>query len=788
MTERGLQTHNLIDYKIPPQSIEHEEGLICAILLGADPEDLGLLPDNFYRTANQKIFSAALELRKKNEPIDIVSMSTYLRDMGLLEDVGGASHLARVVETVPMAGNVEYYAGKIKEKYNLRRVIEIANNASNACFGNNCDVNEIIGNLQKESMAINVSEKHKTVLIKDILPDLIDGMEEAYEKGGNITGVPTGFSQLDAILSGLQPSDLIIIAGRPAMGKELSVLSKILLKTGEFKYMANIGIGDEVASIDGGASFVTGVYPQGIKPVYKITFSDGRWVCAGLNHQWEVSCRHWKSPRIMTTADLINKIKRKRYQKRMFIPNHSGDFGEDRDLLIDPYLLGVLIGDGGLSGGGVKITTSYRHILDKIKPMLLNTELRLDQKITYRLSTNKGVENKIISALKIFGLYGKRSHEKFIPERYLSASKNARIEFMRGLIDTDGEVGKTGSMVYSTSSEELACDIQQLARSLGAFASKTSRFTKYTYKGIKKTGKRAYRIYISCKNYSNFVTTQHKKKNIKNKSNNQNLNIESIDYVSDIECQCISVSHKRELYLTDDYITTHNTAFGVNIAKNAAERGFPGLIFSLEMPRTQLLRRMLSEGSKINSARFRKCDFQAHQWKQLTEYCSRIEDLPIHINDDPGIKINEIRSVSRKFKKSHNIKFVIIDYLQLMVAESKAERRDLDIADISRSLKIMARELEIPIIALSQVNRMLEQRNDRRPRLSDLRESGALEQDADVVMFVYRDEVYNKDENNPEKGIAEIIIAKQRNGPVGFVKLAWLEHYTVFHNLAHREE
>jgi replicative DNA helicase len=230
------------------------------------------------------------------------------------------------------------------------------------------------------------------------------------------------------------------------------------------------------------------------------------------------------------------------------------------------------------------------------------------------------------------------------------------------------------------------------------------------------------------------------------------------------------------------------TALALNIARNAAvDSQIPVAVFSLEMSKEQLSLRMLCAEARLDSSRLRGGFFSMADWHRLTDAAGILSESPIYIDDSPSLSAMEIRAKARRLKMDKNIGLVIIDYLQLMKARSGAERRDLEISEISRSLKALAKELEIPVLAISQLNRMLEQRNDKRPRLSDLRESGALEQDADVVAFIYRDELYNQDENNPLKGIAEIILAKQRNGPTGRVKLTFLDAYTRFENLAPEE-
>ena len=226
------------------------------------------------------------------------------------------------------------------------------------------------------------------------------------------------------------------------------------------------------------------------------------------------------------------------------------------------------------------------------------------------------------------------------------------------------------------------------------------------------------------------------------------------------------------------------TAFVLNIAQYAAfHSDLCTAIFSLEMSKEQLVNRLFSLESRVDAQKLRSGNLDESDWEKLIEGAGVIGRSKLIIDDTPGISISEMRSKCRKYKLEHDLKLIIIDYLQLMSGSSGkgSESRQQEISEISRSLKALARELHVPVIALSQLSRQVEQRPDHRPMLSDLRESGAIEQDADVVMFIYRDDYYNKESEN--KGIAEIIIAKQRNGPIGTVELVWLPEYTKFANL-----
>lgn len=224
------------------------------------------------------------------------------------------------------------------------------------------------------------------------------------------------------------------------------------------------------------------------------------------------------------------------------------------------------------------------------------------------------------------------------------------------------------------------------------------------------------------------------------------------------------------------------TAFVLNIAQYVAVKNkYTTAIFSLEMSKQQLVNRLISMESKVDSKHIRTGELSPAEWTNIAEGASNVGASSLIIDDTPGISIAELRSKCRKLKRDNNLSLIIIDYIQLMTAGGKSESRQQEVSEISRALKGIARELNVPVIALSQLSRSVESRPDKRPMLSDLRESGAIEQDADVAMFIYRDEYYNKD--SARKGVAEIIVAKQRNGPTGTVELAWIPDLTKFANL-----
>jgi len=225
------------------------------------------------------------------------------------------------------------------------------------------------------------------------------------------------------------------------------------------------------------------------------------------------------------------------------------------------------------------------------------------------------------------------------------------------------------------------------------------------------------------------------------------------------------------------------TAFALNIAKYAGVEDHKRvLVLSLEMSKEQLVQRLLCAEAKVDSHKVRTGYLEPRDWTRLTNAAGRLAEAPVYIDDSPALTVLEARAKARRMKAEHGLDLIVIDYLQLMRGRHQQENRQQEISEISRSLKALAKELNVPVVALSQLSRAVETRERKEPQLSDLRESGALEQDADVILFIYRDEVYNRDSG--EKGKAEIIVGKQRNGPIGTVNLTFLGQYTRFENYA----
>ena len=436
-------------HKMPPQNMEAEQSVLGGILIenGAIHKVMEILtPDDFYRDSHKKIFNSLLDLSERDEPADLITLTHELRKKDQLDPIGGASYVASLIDSIPTAANIEYYARIVKEKAILRKLIEAATDIVTQSYEDRQDVEGLLDEAERAIFQIAENRVRPSFYpIREIVKSSFKTLEKLFEKKEMITGIPSGFKSLDHYTAGFQPSDLIIVAGRPSMGK---------------------------------------------------------------------------------------------------------------------------------------------------------------------------------------------------------------------------------------------------------------------------------------------------------------------------------------------------TAICLNMAQYAAiEKRVPVAIFSLEMSKEQLVLRMLCSEAQVEGTRIRTGFLSESDWPKLTLAAGNLSDASIFIDDTPALTILELRAKARRLKGEHGLGLLIVDYLQLMRGRTMIENRQQEISEISRSLKALAKELNIPVIAVSQLSRRSESREDKRPQMSDLRESGAIEQDADLILFIYRDEVYNRSEDNPNRGKAEVIIGKQRNGPTGKVDMTFLDKFTAFKDL-----
>ena len=791
--------------KLPPHSIEAEQSLLGGLVLDNSAWDRiadQVSEADFYRDDHRRIFRHIARLIEAARPADVVTVYESLEKSAEAEQAGGMAYLGEIANNTPSAANIKRYAEIVRERAILRKLVAVGDEiAASALNPAGREAKALLDEAESKVFEIKDAGARTTegfTAIQPLLGQVVDRIQELYDREhpSDITGIPTGFHDLDMKTSGFQPGDMVIVAGRPSMGKAQPLDARVRTRGG-WKTMGELAVGDALASIDGQPSIVTGIFPQGVKQVYRIGFSDGRSAECCAEHLWRVWYREWAEPRVLSTERLMRMLDCQRYRNRLWIERATGDFGHNEPLPIDPWVLGGLLGDGMLSGlGTVRFSTASAEMLDRMRERL-DGELEVTHDAAYdyrivqrnrgRVKGFMGVQpNPLRIALDSLGLSGLTSDQKFIPALYLEANRAARLDLLRGLLDTDGWVERWGSVRFSTSSPRLAQDIVALARSLGAWCSVSAKQPHFTnVAGLRIRGLPAYVCHLSHPEPRSLFLLSDKQARAPNAwQREKRLNIASIVPVREAPCQCISVSHPQRLYITDNDVVTHNTAFALNIAEHVAlESKLPVAIFSMEMPGTQLAMRFLSSVGRLDQHRVRTGRLNDDEWQRMTFALGKLHEAPIHIDETPALNSTELRARARRlYRQCGKLGLIVIDYLQLMSSVRDGENRATELSEISRSVKALAKELHVPVVALSQLSRNVESRPNKRPVMSDLRESGAIEQDADVIVAIYRDEVYNPD--SPDKGSAEINILKQRNGPIGSVRVTFLGEYTRFENFA----
>lgn len=801
---------------VEPNSLLAEQAVV-GVLLGR-PELLNavspsLRPEDFYAEPHRIIYGAMLDMANAGEHLDFISLQDRLAQAKRLDKAGGPAYMGELAVSAPSGSNIDHHVALIRERSTRRKFIkaadnikEMASSSANLAQGASLGIEELF-KLLREGGALK-----EPVRLDKLLPAVFDGIERRSK--GEINGLPTGFDDLDAhLMGGVRGGDLIIIAGRPSMGKAQPLSSKVLLKDGTWRAMGDLRLGDELASTDGKPSRVMGVYPQGEKEIFTVRFSDGRHTRACAEHLWRVMYRDWDEPRIINTDKLRAMLAKARYRNRLSVEMVSGAFGGG-ELPLDPYVLGVLLGDGGLKGATPRLTSADPEILSEVQAILGGeVELRKTGTYDYNLSSRslpgRRVEDgcmlpyprrypavygdnehrhfrprtvyPVRDALDALGLLGKGSEAKFIPAAYLSASREDRLSLLQGLMDTDGWAEVHGSVRFSSCSRELSEGVETLVRSLGGTCSIVRKKTVCVSSGERRPGLDAWVCRIRHAKAETFFRLQRKSSRAVRVHSTVLLNVANIEPSGREQAQCIAVSHPSRLYVTDDYIVTHNTALGMQIAANVAMTRKPVMVFTLEMSQQQIAERTLAQIGGIEFSRIISGNLPDSDYDRMAYAVGKLNQIPLFIDDSGGMTVQDIAARARAQAKTGGLSMIVVDYLQIMGYAGRAMSRNDQLGEMSRQMKALAKELDVPFILLSQLNRDVEKRQDKRPVMADLRESGAIEQDADVIVMMYRDDYYYSD--SEFKGMAEALIRKNRNGAVGSVGLRFEGEKVRFSNL-----
>jgi replicative DNA helicase len=838
--------------RTPPHDVAAEQCVLGGMLMSKDAiSDVmeTIRPGDYYRPAHQLVHEAILDLYGRGEPADAVTVADVLGKRGELARVGGATYLHTLMASVPTAANAGYYARIVRERAILRRLVEVGTRIVQLGYAGDADADDLVDRAQAEIFGVTERRVSEDYLpLSEIMPATLDEIEAIGSRGGGMSGVPTGFADLDSLTNGLHAGQMIVIAARPAIGKAL-VLDTPLPTPEGWTTMGEVAVGDRLMGADGRpVTVVAATEVMHERPCYQVEFSDGEVIVADGQHQWltwDVQARKmydyfrkpgdppyprdwatWSSSRASShrysleereqmrdlhaagiraaevasilgrtacavmqqwnrpessvqsvvsigplTTEEISSTLRVRGQKNHAIPAACPLRLPDADLPVDPYVLGYLLGDGDATGSG-------RVACDPADRAWLIEEFRA-----------AGCDTAPHADPGHFGVRGLRQHwrslglagNKHVPSAYLRASFLQRLSLAQGLIDSDGHVGSHGAYRFSNTNRRLVDDFTELVASLGCVPKIQHRKPRV------RAGQ------LSRESWDVIVPTEIPLARLPRKAlaARSEWKREQVSrYITDVRpvpsrpVRCVQVDSPDHLYLAGrSMIPTHNSTLALDLARAAAVRhGLATVMFSLEMSRNEITMRLLSAEARVALHAMRTGQMGEEDWTRLARRMSEVVDAPLFIDDSPNMSMMEIRAKCRRLKQRQDLKLVIVDYLQLMSSPRRIENRQQEVSEMSRSLKLLAKEIDVPVIAISQLNRGPEQRTDKRPLLSDLRESGSIEQDSDVVILLHREDAYERE--SPRAGEADLIIAKHRNGPTATVTVAFQGHYSRFVDMA----
>lgn len=795
--------------RVPPHNLEAEESLLGAMLLSRDAivDAVQICDtDDFYKPAHGHVYDAIRSLYAQGEPVDPVTVSDELRRAGLLEAIGGPATLITLQASTPATSNAGRYARIVEEHSLLRRLIAVAGEIAEIGYQVPEDVEAAVD--QAETMVFEVAQRRvtdSTKQLRDLLEEQLDRLETLFERGESITGVPTGYRDLDEQLAGLQPSNLIVVGARPSMGKCLAA-STILYDpaTGAPRTMAEMyargaaGEPVEVVSLDGHHQLEvrtpSAFVDDGVKPVYRVRTRLGREVCTTMSHPF-LTPTGWRPLADITVGT------------RVAVPRELPIFGHETMDDSEVVLLAYLLGDGGITGTSPLFTNGSPVIVDDLRRQAsaFGVDVRevVDPQRTasFRLVGRQHGSNPLIDALRYHGLMGCSSHDKFVPEAIFRLPREQATLFLNRLFATDGSAwwcsSGYGRISYSSVSGPLIRGVQHLllrfglnarirrrlikyrgtrrpsyelelmgAEEIMQFAREINIFSKETdvaflVNRVRRTGLGYSRDSIPVEVWDDILIAKGDRSwadisQAAGKPRHHNWHvgkraprrqtvgllaativddrlaslaasaiywdeIVAIDFDGDQQVYDLTVPDDHNFVAADVFV--HNTSFALGVVAHAAMQAHvPVLLFSLEMSHLEITQRLLCAEAKVDASRMRNGRLLDSDWPKISHAIGRLGEAPIFIDDNPAVTVMDIRAKARRLKSREGLGLVVVDYLQLMSGRQRAENRQVEISEISRNLKILARELEVPVVALSQLSRGLEMRADKRPMLADLRE------------------------------------------------------------------
>ena len=858
---------------VPPHSIEAEQSTLGAMLIerSAVEKVLEILDkEDFYRDAHQTIYDVVTTLAERDEPVDYITVQEELKNRDKLESVGGVAYLTSLFDTVPTAANVEYYAKIVEEKATLRRLIEAALEIIGTSRGEVEDVGEVLD--QAERAIFSVSQQRATAYfspLRTLLLQVYDKAEELAELKTKISGLSTGIHDFDMITSGLQNTDLIIVAARPSMGKCLPAYT--LLddpQTGERLTIEDC-VRRQVPTVFGlsptsrvRATHVGDWIDSGVKPCFRVRTCTGRTVDVTGHHPF-LTVHGWTPLHDLAVGHKIA------------VPRVVPAFGTEETMPRELVrLMAYFIAEGGLTSTCPHFTNTDPVIIADFKDIIAlhyPTCVVRQERITYKVvrptrSEWKSSLNPLTVWLQELELWGKLSEAKSFPDCVWRWTQPHLAEFLRVLMSCDGTIYNMGGyprIEFAVASEKLAQDVhhaltrfgivsklwQKTPRcwrveiteprsvttyqvQIGWLGEKTARFgsefkTRRSNGGhlppdawlyVKEALAAQSFSFVELARRSGETTSQGKfgsynphmsrglpqnrlaaYAEVLDDDSLRRLSSPDIYWDEIVAIEPVGEHQVYDLCVPDGAnfiaqdVCVHNTSLCLSIAEHVAiNEKKPVAIFSLEMSKEQLALRMLCSQAQVNSHKLRTGHLTEDEWTKLAEVVQNMYEAPIFIDDATETSSLTMRAKCRRLMAEHGLGLVVVDYLQLMRSHRRTENRVQEIGEIARGLKSLARELKVPVIALSQLSRSVESRENKRPMLSDLRESGSIEAEADMVCFIYREayykmkEAFNAEGGRPDRAEmeeTEIIVGKHRNGPTGVVKVGFQPEFAKFVDL-----
>ncbi|HET7233352.1 MAG TPA: replicative DNA helicase [Longimicrobium sp.] len=840
--------------RTPPYSAEAEMAVLGGMLIDQDAmvKAVELVDDTmFHREAHRRLFRSLVRIWQRGDVIDEITVTDDLRKAGDFEAVGGVAFLASLLDAVPTAANIEYHCKIVREKAILRRLIEASTSIIQETYAWQGEVENLMDLAESRIFQLaQSSDRRGFVWIKEILWPTFEKIEQLQANQSAVTGVPTGFNDLDELTAGFQSSDLIIVAARPSMGKCLAHDSEIVLDDGSIATIEELYRRRSARLLTLGDDWKLGVtepsayVDDGMKPVFRVTTRLGRQIETTLAHPF-LTTGGWKRLEEIAVGEHVA------------VPRRIGVFGERGMRECEVKLLAYLVGDGDLRKPMPRLRTEDPELQAEFTEAALDfysegrsseTSLREWAQAHCVAATNDGaaafpeaVFTLPRAQLALFlnrfmavagGAFVAMSGEPLVrlerrSERFVRQLQHLLLRFgvlagirvaKRGghpawvleiseaeaVLEFNAQVGLFGLAEFLERRATAAARNQAYAGSFAGFDTVPAPVWEpaSTHRGPAAVEDHMFaflRDDALRRSRGRPLTRRHLAELAHWLDSDRLRNLAGSDVHWDevVSIEPVGVKQVYDLTIPGTHnfvandVCVHNTAFTLNIAQHAAiQHQKPVAFFSLEMSKESLVQRVLCAEARVDASRLRRGRLTDDDYARLAIAAGRLNTAPIYIDDTPGISVLEMRAKARRLKSDRDdLAMIIVDYLQLMVGGGKTESRQQEVSEISRGLKALAKELDIPVVALSQLSRAVESRPDKRPMMSDLRESGAIEQDADVIMFLYRPEYYfgptDKDGNSLE-GKAELIIGKQRNGATGTVPLFFRKEFTLFEGMTFR--